>query len=128
MDKGRSFAGQPFLSQILDVIPSSLIYTVSRKHQANRYYKRLPFRTHFVSLMYGVFSYCNGIKEMCEGLLGFEGKLLHLDFDKAPARSTFSNANTNRSFLIFTMIYEELLKQYHSFTSDSRLKGLSIGT
>lgn len=126
MDKGRSFAGQPLLSQILDVIPSSLIYKVSRKHQANRYYKRLPLRIHLVSLLYGVFSYCNGLREMCEGLLGCEGKLLHLGFDKAPARSTLSDANNKRSFLVFETIYEELLKQYHSFISDSRLKGLSI--
>ncbi|MBI2729325.1 MAG: DUF4372 domain-containing protein, partial [Sphingobacteriales bacterium] len=49
MDNGRSFVGQPLLSQILDVIPSSLIYKVSRKHQANRYYKRLPLRIHLVS-------------------------------------------------------------------------------
>ncbi|MEI9908905.1 MAG: transposase [Bacteroidota bacterium] len=45
---------------------------------------------------------------------------------KPRARSTLSDANTNRSFLVFAMIYEELLKQYHSFISDSRLKGLSI--
>jgi Transposase DDE domain/Domain of unknown function (DUF4372) len=126
MDKGKSFVGQPLLSQILDVIPSSLIYKASRKHQANRYYKRLPLRTHLVSLLYGVFSYCNGLREMCEGLLGRECKLLHLGFDKAPARSTLSDANNNRSFLVFATIYEELLKQYHSFISDSRLKGLSI--
>lgn len=126
LDKDRSFAGQPLLSQIVDVIPSSLINKANRKHRANRYYKKLPVRTHLVSLLYGVFSYCNGLREMCEGLLGCEGKLLHLGFDKAPARSTLSDANTNRSFLVFATIYEELLKQYHSFISDSRLKGLSI--
>jgi hypothetical protein len=126
MDKGRNFVGQPILSQILDLIPSSLIYKASRKHQSNRYYKKLPFRVHLVSLLYGVFSYCNGLRELCEGLLACEGKLLHLDFDKAPARSTLSDANTNRSFLVFATIYEELLKRYHSFISDSRLKGLSI--
>jgi hypothetical protein len=126
LDKDRSFAGQPLLSQIVDVIPSSLINKANRKHRANRYYKKLPVRTHLVSLLYGVFSYCNGLREMCEGLLGYEGKLLHLGFDKAPARSTLSDANTNRSFLVFATIYEELLKQYHSFISDSRLKGLSI--
>lgn len=126
MGKDKSFVGQPLLSQILDVIPSSLIYKANRKHQANRYYKRLPLRIHLVSLLYGVFSYCNGLREMCEGLLGCEGKLLHLGFDKAPARSTLSDANNNRSFLVFETIYQELLKQYHSFISDSRLKGLSI--
>jgi Transposase DDE domain/Domain of unknown function (DUF4372) len=125
-DKDKSFAGQPILSQILDVIPSSLINKANRKYQSNRYYKKLPLRVHLVSLLYGVFSYCNGLRELCEGLLGCEGKLSHLGLDKAPARSTLSDANTNRSFLVFAMIYEELLKQYHSFISDSRLRGLSI--
>jgi len=126
MDKDKEFVGQPVLSQILDVIPSSLISRANRKHNANRYYKQLPLRVHLVSLLYGVFSYCNGLREMCEGLLACEGKLVHLGFDKAPARSTLSDANNNRSYLVFETIYYELLRQYHSFISDSRLKGLSI--
>lgn len=126
MDKGKSFVGQPVLSQILAIIPSSLINKANRKHQASRYYKRLSLRPHLVSLLYGVLSYCNGLREMCEGLLGCEGKLSHLGLDKAPARSTLSDANNKRSYLVFATIYEGLLNQYHSFISDSRLKGLSI--
>ncbi len=126
MNEDKKFAGQPVLSQILDVIPSSLINKANRKHQANRYYKRLPLRVHLISLLYGVFSYCNGLRELCEGLLACEGKLSHLGLDKAPARSTVSDANNNRSYQVFETIYEGLLRQYHSFISDSRLKGLSI--
>lgn len=126
MDKVKEFTGQPILSQILDLINSSLINRIARKHKTNRYYKRLPLRVHLVSLLYGVFSYCNGLRELCEGLLACEGKLVHLGFDKAPARSTLSDANSKRSFQVFEMIYTELVKQYHSFISDSRLKGLSI--
>ena len=126
MSKDRRFVGQPILSQILDVIPSSLIHKANRKHKANRYYKSIPLRVHLISLLYGVFSYCNGLRELCEGMLGCEGRLSHLGLDKAPARSTLSDANTRRSFLVFETIYEGLIKQYHSFISDSRLKGLSI--
>jgi hypothetical protein len=122
MDKVKLFVGQPVLSQILDTIPSTIINRANRKHNANRYYKRLPLRVHLVSLLYGVLSYCNGLRELCEGMLGCEGKLTHLGFDKAPARSTLSDANTNRSYLVFETIYFELLKQYHSFISDSRLR------
>jgi len=125
-NKDKNFVGQPVLSQILDLLPSSLIQKANRQHQSNRYYKRLPLRVHLVSLLYGVFSYCNGLRELCEGMLACEGKLMHLGFDKAPARSTLSDANNNRSYLAFATIYEGLLKQYHSFISDSRLKGLSI--
>lgn len=126
MSEVKTFVGQPVLSQILDIIPSSLIIKANRKHNANRYYKRLPLRVHLVSLLYGVFSYCNGLREMCEGLLACEGKLVHLGFDKAPARSTLSDANRKRSYLVFETIYYELLRQYHGFISDSRLRGLSI--
>ncbi len=126
MDKSKTFVGQPVLSQILDTIPSCILNAANRKHQANRYYKRIPLRVHLVSLLYGVLSYCNGLRELCEGMLACEGKLLHLGFDKAPARSTLSDANTRRSYLVFETIYFELLRKYHSFISDSRLKGLSI--
>lgn len=114
------------MSQILRVIPGSVIESASRKHQSNRYYKKLPLRVHLVSLLYGVFSYCNGLRELSEGLLACEGKLAHLGLDKAPARSTLSDANNKRSYQVFETIYYGLLRQYHSFISDSRLKGLSI--
>ena len=126
MDKDKRFVGQPVLSQILNQIPGSLIHRANRKHKANRYYKSIPLRVHLVSLLYGVFSYCNGLRELCEGMLACEGRLSHLGLDKAPARSTLSDANNRRSFQVFETIYEGLVKQYHSFISDSRLKGLSI--
>ena len=49
-----------------------------------------------------------------------------MGFDRAPARSTLSDANTKRSYQVFETIYYSLLAQYHCFISDSRLKGLSI--
>lgn len=126
MGEIKKFPGQPVLSQILDVIPNSLIQSANRKHQSNRYYKRLPLRVHLITLLYGVFSYCNGLRELCEGMLACEGKLSHLGLDKAPARSTISDANNKRSYQAFETIYYGLLKKYHSFISDSRLRGLSI--
>lgn len=126
MREVRKFPGQPVLSQILEVIPRSVINAANRKHKSNRYYKKLPLRIHLVSLLYGVFSYCNGLRELCEGMLACEGKLMHLGLDKAPARSTISDANNKRSYQVFETIYYELLSKYHSFISDSRLKGLSI--
>lgn len=126
MNKDKTFVGQPILSQIISCIPKRTISDAVRKHDSNRYYKKLPTRVHLVSLLYGVFSYCNGLREICEGMLGCEGKLAHLALDKAPARSTLSDANNRRSYMVFETIYYDLLRQYHSFISDSRLKGLSI--
>jgi len=126
MDKSTSFTGQPILSQIFSCIPGAKINSAVRKFNANYYYKRIPVRVHLISLLYGVLSYCNGLRELCEGMLACEGKLAHLGLTKAPARSTLSDANTKRSYRVFESIYFELVRQYHSFISDSRLKGLSI--
>lgn len=126
MSKSKKFVGQPILSQILSCISTEIIRQSSNKHKSNRYYKRIPVRVHLVSLLYGVFSYCNGLRELCEGMLACEGKLAHLGLDKAPPRSTLSDANSGRSYLVFETIYFKLIKQYHSFISDSRLRGLSI--
>ena len=126
MSKTKKFVGQPILSQIIDCIDSSDLSRLQRKHKSDRYYKRLPVRKHLVCLLYGVFSYCNGLRELCEGLLGCEGRLAHLGLDTAPARSTLSDANRNRSYLIFEDLYFRLLGRYHGFISDSRLRGLSI--
>ena len=126
MGEVKKFPGQPVLSQILDVIPSSVVNGANRKHKSNRYYKRLPLRIHLITMLYGVFSYCNGLREVCEGMLACEGKLSHLGLDKAPARSTLSDANNRRSYQVFETMYYQLLNKYHSFISDSRLKGLSI--
>jgi hypothetical protein len=126
MDKSKKSVGQPILSQILSCISTDTIKQAAKKHNSNRYYKKLPLRVHLTSLLYGVFSYCNGLRELCEGMLACEVKLTHLGLDKAPARSTLSDANNRRSYLVFETIYFKLLRQYHSFISDSRLKGLSI--
>lgn len=126
MGEDKKFVGQPILSQILDCISSNTITKATNKHKSNRYYKRITLRVHLVTLLYGVYSYCNGLREICEGMLGCEGKLTHLGLDKAPPRSSLSDANTHRSYLAFETIYFELIRRYHSFISDSRLKGLSI--
>ena len=126
MGKGKNFVGQPILSQVLNCIPKSIIREAVTKHQADRYYKKIPTHTHLTSLLYGVLSGCSGLREICEGMLACEGRLGHLGLEKAPPRSTFSDANNNRSYLVFESIYYRLVQQYLSFISDSRLKGLSI--
>jgi hypothetical protein len=126
MSKAKKFSGQPILSQIFKCIPKELIAEVGARHNADYYYKRIPLRTHLTCLLYGVFSYCNGLREICEGMLACEGKLTHLGLSRAPARSTLSDANRDRTYLIFEQLYFSLVRKYHSFISDSRLKGLSI--
>jgi len=122
----KTFVGQPILSQIIGCIPKIIIQQAVNRGRADRYYKKMPTLVHLTSLLYGVLSHCNGLREICEGMLACEGKLNHLGLMKAPPRSTLSDANNNRKWQVFEDIYFQLLNRYHSFLSDSRLKGLSI--
>lgn len=126
MSKAKKFVGQPILLQVLSSLPKKIVRDAVAKHSSDRYYKRIPVKVHLTTLLYGVFSFCNGLREICEGMLACEGKLAHLGFHKSPARSTLSDANRSRSYLVFETIYFALVKHYVSFISDSRLKGLSI--
>jgi hypothetical protein len=72
MNKDKKFVGQPVLSQILSTIPAEVIRSATKKHSGDRYYKRIPVKVHLTSLLYGVLSYCNGLREICEGMLACE--------------------------------------------------------
>ena len=115
MDKNttKKLIGQPILSQILHLIPRGFINKAVREQNANYYYKKIPVRVHLISLLYGVFSYCNGLRE---GMLACEGKLNHLGLIKAPARSTLSDANTKRSYQVYESIYfSRSSEKFHIF-------------
>ena len=127
MDKGKVFVGQPILAQIISCIPKGEVHQIAQAHKSDRYYKKIPLQTHLTAMLYGVLSCCTGLREICEGMLVCEGKLNHLGLQKAPARSTLSDANNKRHWTAFESIYYMLLKRYHSFLSDSRLRGLRIG-
>ena len=126
MDKGKTFVGQPILAQIISCIPKDEVQIISKAHNSDRYYKKLPLQKHLAVALYGVLSCCSGLREICEGMLVCEGKLNHLGLQQAPPKSTLSDANNNRHWSAFEAIYYMLIKRYHSFLSDSRLTGLRI--
>jgi hypothetical protein len=126
MSKSTRKSGQPILAQVLNLIPQTLISECVAKHKSNKGYRTLTARVHLISNLFGSLTFCNGLRELCEGLLGCEGKLIHLGLFKTPSRSTLSDANSKRSYLFFESLYFALLGMYQGCISDSRLKGLSI--
>ena len=64
--------------------------------------------------------------ETCEGLRAMSGKLNHLDLEKSPAKSSAGDGLRNRSHKFFEELYDQLIKRYSAFLSDSRTHGLTI--
>ncbi len=128
MDKNSEikFVGQPIFKQIISLIDAVNLQGIINKHNSDYYYKAFKTKAHLTTLLFGILSRCDSMTEICEGLRALGGKLNHLGLEKAPAKSTASDGNRNRSDKVFEDIYFSLVKKYKSFLSDSRTYGLTF--
>ena len=118
MDKVNFFTGQPVFSQLLNLIPRSIIDRLSRTHKSNRYCKRFMAYDHVVSMLYAGFFQCTSLRELITGLQASSSRLIHLGLKHPPRRSTLSDANQRRSSDFFGDLYHELYSLF--FSPDSR--------
>lgn len=87
-DIEKKFVGQPIFKQLIDFIPKNKFDLLAKKHQTDRYYKAFPAWTQLVTILFGVFSRCDSMGEICDGMLAMQGKLNYLGLEKSPAKST----------------------------------------
>lgn len=118
MNKSTFFTGQPVFTQLLSLIPKSLISELARKHQANRYYKSFMVYDHLVTMLYAGYFQCASIREVVTGLKANALRLGHLGLKSSPGRSTLSDANAKRPLEFFAELYSSLYKLH--FCPDSR--------
>ncbi|MCC6600633.1 MAG: DUF4372 domain-containing protein [Crocinitomicaceae bacterium] len=93
MNQSTNYFGQHLFSQIIILRHKVVLPPIIQKTQANRYYKRLYFYEHFISILYCVLSGCTSLREIVSGLDIAQGKLNHLGISYVPPRSTLSDGN-----------------------------------
>jgi hypothetical protein len=118
--------GQPIFKQIVDLIEGINLTGLIKKHNSDHYYKAFKSRTHLITMLFGIFSRCDSMTEICEGLRAMGGKLNHLGLDQSPAKSTACDGLRNRDSKFFEDVYFSLVSCYKSFLSDSRTFGLTF--
>ncbi|MCD6336856.1 MAG: IS4 family transposase [Candidatus Marinimicrobia bacterium] len=121
MPKSTNFTGQPIFGQLLKFMNRSTINSISAKHYADRYVKKLTTYKHLVIMLYAVIEGCSSLREVIVGLLADANKLSHLGLDYMPKRSTYSDANKRRPSEVFGDIYMDTYRKNASLLSDSRL-------
>lgn len=122
MDKSTNYVGQPIFTQVLSLIDTALIAASCKKHQADKFAKKLTFKDHLTTMLYTIFSRCTSLREVQAGLELCDGKLNHLNLERVPARSTLSDGNAKRSSDVFGTLYQSLYEKYKHIISDSLLK------
>jgi hypothetical protein len=122
----KNLVGQPILTQVLALVNKFKFNSLVKKQEADRYYKKFNSWTHFTCMMFGIFSRCDSVTEIVEGMIGCVGKLGHFGLKEVPPKSTITDGNRQRDNKFFESLYFSLVKRYSSFLSSSRTNGLNI--
>ena len=119
MGKNAHFIGQPILSQLIKLIPRSIIRDAADHHKSDRYVKSFMTFDHLVTMLYSSLMGCQSLRELTTGLQLSANRLQHLGLVYTPRRSTLSDANKRRTHEVFGFIFHRLVRHYFPVLSDS---------
>jgi IS4 transposase len=93
-------------------VPWSKFEHIVEKYGADRSVRKLATKRQFIALLYGQFSGSSSLREVVTGMASHETRLYHVG--TAPVkRSTMSDANSKRSWQVFSELFVQMLPQAH---------------
>jgi hypothetical protein len=119
-DNQKHLVGQPVFKQIVQRIPREKFDFLVWKNASDKYYKTFSSWDELVTILFGIFSRCDSMGEVCDGMRALGGKLNYLGMDCAPAKSTAGDGLRNRSEDFFRQVYEMLIAHFEPTLSVSR--------
>lgn len=87
---------------------------------SDRYYKTFFSWEQLITMLFGIFSRCDSMGEVCDGMRALGGKLNHLDMDCSPSKSTAGDALRDRDNELFKLYYFALIVFFKPLLSVSR--------
>lgn len=119
-DSTKNLVGQPVLKQIIKILPKEKFDLLAALQKSDRYYKSFFSWEELITLLFGIFSRCDSMGEVCDGMRALKGKLNYLGMDEAPAKSTAGDALRERSHELFRLYYFALISHFSPLLSVSR--------
>jgi hypothetical protein len=111
-DSKKNSVGQPIFKQILKLIPRDKFDELVIKQRSDRHYRTLFAWEQLITMLFGIFSRCDSMGELCDGMRALAGKLNYLDMDCSPARSTMGDALRERDGELFRLFYFALIAYF----------------
>jgi len=121
-DSQKNLVGQPIFKQIIKLIPRDKFNELVISCKSDRYYKTCFSWDQLVTMLFGIFSRCDSMGEVCDGMRASGGKLNYLGMDCAPAKSTMGDALRDRDEEFFRLFYFALIAYFSPVLSVSRKK------
>jgi hypothetical protein len=104
------------------MIPKERFEELVVKQKSDRGYRSFFTWEQLVVMLFGIFSCCDSMGEVCDGMRALEGKLSYLGMDYSPAKSTAGDALRDRDNEFFRLFYFTLLIYFRPLMSVSRKK------
>ncbi len=125
-DTTKHLVGQPIFKQIMKILPREQFDLLVKQCDSDRYYKSFFSWDQLVVMLFGIFSRCDSMGEVCDGMRALAGKLNYLGMDCAPSKSTAGDALRDRDNEIFKLYYFALINYFEPLLSVSRKEKISF--
>jgi hypothetical protein len=125
-DTSKSLVGQPIFKQVMKILPKEKFDLLVKQRGSDRYYKSYFSWDQLIVMLFGIFSRCDSMGEVCDGVRALGGKLNYLGMDIAPSKSTAGDALRERDNEIFKAYYFELIEHFAPLLSVSRKEKISF--
>ena len=121
-DTAKNLVGQPIFKQIIKMIPKEKFNELVLQQKSDRGYRTFFTWEQLVVMLFGIFSRCDSMGAVCEGMRAPEGKLNCLGMDCSPAKSTAGDALRDRDSEFFKLLYFVLPAHFRPLMSVSGKK------
>ncbi|MFY0655115.1 MAG: IS4 family transposase [Cyclobacteriaceae bacterium] len=92
-------------AQIVGLLPREDFNKLVGQHGSDKHNKGLDSWHQLIALVFCQFTKCEGLRDICNGLMSAQGNLNHLGISHPVKRSTLSYQNTHRSWELFRDFY-----------------------
>lgn len=125
-DMTKNLVGQPIFKQVMKILPREQFDLLVGQCGSDRYYKSFFSWEQLVVMLFGIFSRCDSMGEVCDGMRALAGKLNYLGMDSSPSKSTAGDALRDRDNEVFKLYYFALIKYFEPLLSVSRKEKISF--
>lgn len=125
-DTLKHLVGQPVFKQLIKMLPREQFDTLVHQCKSDRYYKTFFSWEQLITMLFGIFSRCDSMGEVCDGMRALGGKLNHLGMDCSPSKSTAGDALRDRDNELFKLYYFALIDYFKPLLSVSRKEKVSF--
>jgi hypothetical protein len=125
-DTTKNLVGQLIFKQVIKMLPKEQFDLLVGQCGSDRYYKSFFSWEQLVVMLFGIFSRCDSMGEICDGMRALAGKLNYPGMDSAPSKSTAGDALRDRDNEVFKLYYFALIKYFEPLLSVSRKEKISF--